>query len=1114
MRALASIIGLSWAFCFGFPSSALPEDREEIIQNGSNAQKDAASKELKVSAYAIHGEKFGICRLLLEGLNADRQWQLEQPIVVDSSECRTWFPAWTKRSNQKLLGEASQELRFVFDQGVPGTIELYLPAMQLKKTVPVVHVQAGTGFAAEVSHWWHAFVDQSRELVPSELDAANNDLLESIGSLLGLALYKPVNRSKESSSQLEKEFERTLGMLLGFESVRLAMMTDESTSTLSRDAANLRLPNSLNIAPVPIRKTENRITPPSIANLVPKDCYLVRCQSLGNYVWLRRLLLDWGGSLNELVSSSVIRTDVRAKLEKQLVLSAEALLAAGAGELIEDMAVIGSDLLFEQGAGVGVLLKGTTSGTSKLAQIIDDMRSETNARSLHVQSVGFEGSFLTNSDNTIRSYYFRIGDYHLITNSSYLVRSVVTTSQKESSSLGELAEFKYALATHPGATSSKVLFYLSDPFFRRLASAPFRIELGRRRAAEADCRRLNLAAMMADATEYGTLDKDALIQAALLPRGFGVRCDGSSVELSDGVAIDSFRGRPGTFLPVVDVKVQKCNYSEQEAYRRFTTKYRQQWRLMDPVLASLDAVPADGGREKLNFSVHITPYAQSEYRFLTQYLGQPTTRHLSGGSDELMGISASLKDGGTAYSAHLGVKDAKFDFAIEQGQLKVDGQVEPNPFVEERSYAAVTPTGTQGLLTLNGLRSSLQKREPIRVVRRRTTAPRPWVQPRASDPFSVLATIFNPPGSVIRAGATALGEAFKAAATADVSLSSDWAIYSKNGALRKELDQELTFMEAPLPAEIHAVVQDVAQSAIAPYLKAHSFLESRHESAKVAQWLDFWTAGLKTDPLSFKSNIEQVKRGILVCPLGGQFVRAQKNTESAGRWISTKWQVPTISQVEQVPEDYEFAFLNWFKGLNLRFSLNDRSLESDIQVVYHPSTPTVFDFSDEKLEEQNVESKSEETARPLAARRGLSAGLASQPPVSTVTPTAPKDTAGPPNEVAVQVEEFPAAAARGEVKAARAMPATAKPAWIGIRINPTRMQVSLIKPDQPASRTELRVGDKVLSVNGINVNNLDELRQAIGRAGSSTGIVDLRVERAGQILRIPIQLDSPSDVDL
>ncbi len=375
--------------------------------------------------------------------------------------------------------------------------------------------------------------------------------------------------------------------------------------------------------------------------------------------------------------------------------------------MLEDLAIIGSDLLFEQGAGIGILLQAKPGRSPELADMIRQQREKLGLRSQSKQFSGVPASLLLTPDNRVRSYHLRMGDFVLITNSQHLADSVVRAKQS-GKSLANLDEFRFAMATNPKSADSKILFYLSDPFFQRLASAPFRIELGRRLAAEADCRRIEMAAVIATATGHPVSDNLPAFHAAVLPDGFGMRCDGSSVELRDGQAMDTLRGKLGTFIPVVDVDVESCNPSEQTLYRVFSSNYRSEWRMVDPVLATLDADPQGAHQERLNLSVHITPYARSEYTFLTQTLGAMTPAYLTAGKDQLMGVSANLEVQGQSYAALLGLQDSKLDFKIQKGQLLIEGSAKDNQFVNDRSYAVVTPPGTHGLLALNGLVQSLQ----------------------------------------------------------------------------------------------------------------------------------------------------------------------------------------------------------------------------------------------------------------------------------------------------------------------------------------------------------------------------------------------------------------------
>lgn len=77
-----------------------------------------------------------------------------------------------------------------------------------------------------MQRWWDALHNEQSALSPA-LQELTEDMLLSIGKHLGLPpMHRSASRS-ERSSELEQQLERTLGMLLGFESVRLAMMIDD-----------------------------------------------------------------------------------------------------------------------------------------------------------------------------------------------------------------------------------------------------------------------------------------------------------------------------------------------------------------------------------------------------------------------------------------------------------------------------------------------------------------------------------------------------------------------------------------------------------------------------------------------------------------------------------------------------------------------------------------------------------------------------------------------------------------------------------------------------------------------------------------------------------------------
>ena len=348
-----------------------------------------------------------------------------------------------------------------------------------------------------------------------------------------MTLGQPSKLHRQDGSKLEEQFERTLGMLLGFESVRLAMMIDDTGESIGHAPAIHALPSAVNVAvrriPHSLQSTAE-IEP--LASMVPNDCYYVRCGSIQNYAWLRQFLISWGGSLDEVVTNPSLGSDIRSRIEDQLGINYQESLEAGMSAIVSDMAIIGKDVFFEEGAGIWVILETRSEHERELETIVQQLRLEKSkllGASQHSESLANrQVSYFHTPDNRMRSFYVRIGRYLLVTNSQKLVTSVLglpATSQ----SLANLHEYRYALETNPLLSQAGVTMYLSDPFFRRLTSPAFRIELGRRRESAKDCRKLEVTALVAKAFGHKVDSRQSLIASKFLPADFGLRPDGSRV---------------------------------------------------------------------------------------------------------------------------------------------------------------------------------------------------------------------------------------------------------------------------------------------------------------------------------------------------------------------------------------------------------------------------------------------------------------------------------------------------------------------------------------------------------------------------------------------------------
>ena len=90
---------------------------------------------------------------------------------------------------------------------------------------------------------------------------------------------------------------------------------------------------------------------------VPAECLYVRFGSFTNYQWFRHRLDNWGGDLRNLISARGLNYNMNARLERQLSLHETPLSALLGPTVIADVALIGDDTFFREGAAIGMLFQ-------------------------------------------------------------------------------------------------------------------------------------------------------------------------------------------------------------------------------------------------------------------------------------------------------------------------------------------------------------------------------------------------------------------------------------------------------------------------------------------------------------------------------------------------------------------------------------------------------------------------------------------------------------------------------------------------------------------------------------------------------------------------------------
>ena len=380
---------------------------------------------------------------------------------------------------------------------------------------------------------------------------------------------------------------------------------------------------------------EPKIEP--IARHVPAEFFYIRFGSFENFLWFQDTLETWGGDLQNLVAMRGLNDQKNQRIQNQLVLEQTQLSRMLGSTVISDVAMVGTDLLMQDGAAIGFLFEAR-NGMLLGSSLSGPRAARVKAGKAKEETVKIEGqnvSYLSSPDGSIRSYYVVSGDYHFVTSSPALVARFLQTAKGEGS-LGNSREFRHARSVLPIDRNDAVFVYFSDAFFRNFTSPAYRIESLRRLEAATDIEIVQLAKLNA-ATEGkpgGTIEE--LIDGGFLPPGFGPRADGSHAVIGKGEVYDSLRGRRGSFVPVPDVPVEQVSQAEADSYARFVAYAQENWGRVEPILVGLQRkIPAiHGKREQVVIDARMTPLQRKRIEMLAKIVGPIANDQLAAGAGE------------------------------------------------------------------------------------------------------------------------------------------------------------------------------------------------------------------------------------------------------------------------------------------------------------------------------------------------------------------------------------------------------------------------------------------------------------------------------------------------
>lgn len=849
-----------------------------------------SAAQLRVEAYA--GRPFGVARATVGGLfSADNLPTGDSAIEVAEAGGRVFYPAVQsgpgRRFFRNLLDtRVTVTVYFLFRGDAPLDVTLYAGRPYRARVEPIPDRRGHERFMGE---WWREY---NRNLNALSSRGGFPPLVQNyLISTLGRRLQLPIRR--QGNIRDRSDADQVLGLVLGTDSIRIAMQKERLLDSGDGGSATLPLPPPIGPPAISYPEPAEEIEIDAIAAHVPEECFYMRFGNFVNFQWLRDWLDQWGGDLRNLVTRQGVDYAVNGRVERQLALREDQVARLVGPAVISDVALIGFDTFLREGAAIGVLFEARNSFL--LSQGLNQNRAAflnevDGAQESKIKIGDHEVSFLFTEDNRLRSFYAIDGDYHLVTNCRELVERFYQAGDGERP-LSQAADFLHARQLLPASREDTIFIHLSDAFFRNLVGPHYRVEMTRRLASVTDMESWQLAVLAARNEGQPSESLHDLIAGGFLPPNFGERVDGSRIIWGGAHPEDSLRGMRGTFLPIPDVEIQGVTPEEAASYGRFAEFYARQWERMDPVVIGIRRdVLGDDGLEQISLDLHASPLAKQHYGFLMQLLGPPTYDRIPPRLDDLVFAEAMMGGrffAGRPYRLFFGLRS--YDPVIEYhyGRLRY-----PH-------------------LQWNSLRAYIG------------TTPDP-------GPFRLFAgPEYVPPQGGIGPARTPIGDGWQ-------QTEGDVTVFSPQREIVEEIVPTLEYEPIERPAQIRLHVKNLSGTELEPLVNRLGYgrtLEVSEANAALLQAMSSQLGVPREDALTVTEELLDVR---LVSPLGGEYELVNRR-DGPPRWMSTAQQQELSSSfVLTEPGGYQFPLLSWFRGLDLDFLLNEEGLSAHASLLMEP----------------------------------------------------------------------------------------------------------------------------------------------------------------------------------
>jgi len=347
-----------------------------------------------------------------------------------------------------------------------------------------------------------------------------------------------------------------------------------------------------------------------LAMCVPDDFYFVEFHSFAKMLDAIDVSDLWGTHLlgQAFQEARTQRTSERVK--QQLALESDPTLRPFYDQVVEEVAVTGSDPFVREGSDVSLLfrIKAPEIFRGRMESFLANARkARPDATSATGKYLDIDYVELATPDRDINVFAaYPAPDLYVRSNSKAAFKRILEAIRGKDAAgapiqrLGESPEFAYIRTLMArGAAEEDGLIYLSDPFIRSLFGTDLKTTERRRMICYNNMRMIGHASLLYRTEHDRQPDSLATLATSKCSPGlFGagdVACpDGGKYSLhSDGAAgLCSVHGGANSLTPCIEIPVRQASGEEADEYNAFVKQYNRYWRtFFDPIAIRLQITP-------------------------------------------------------------------------------------------------------------------------------------------------------------------------------------------------------------------------------------------------------------------------------------------------------------------------------------------------------------------------------------------------------------------------------------------------------------------------------------------------------------------------------------------